>query len=73
MAEPNKSIAPGRVDQLAKGIFDRLLERHGNPELKFTCKMLSEEIQECFEDHLGPGTEAHKLGTRIMRALEGGK
>jgi hypothetical protein len=65
------SIQPGRVDQLAKGIFDRLLKKYANPELKFTCRMLEDEITECFEEHLGPGTTAHKIGTRIMRALEG--
>ena len=64
-----RKIQPGRVDHLAKGIFDRLLQKHGNPELRFTCKMLQDEITECFEEHLGPGTKAHEIGTRIMRAL----
>ena len=68
---PDKpQVQPGRVDHLAKGIFDKLLTLHGNPELRFTCKMLSDEITECFEENLGPGTKAHEIGKRIMRALE---
>ena len=70
MSEIGK-IDPGRVDHLAKGIFDRLLTKYANPELKFTCRMLSDEITECFTEHLGPGTKAHDMGKRIMRALEG--
>ena len=70
MAEP---IQPGRVDHLAKGIFDRLLKRYANPELRFTCKMLEDEITDCFTENLGPGTTAHKVGTRIMKALGEGQ
>jgi hypothetical protein len=66
-------VDPGRVDHLAKGIFYRLLQKHGNPELRFTCKMLQDEIAECFEEHLGPGTKAHEVGKRIMRALGDGR
>lgn len=68
MSEP---IQPGRIDQLAKGVFNRLLNRYANPELKFTCRMLEDEIAECFTEHLGPGTQAHEIGKRIVRALEG--
>jgi len=60
----------GRVDHLAKQVFKKLLTR-ANPEIRFACKMLEEEIDEVFEDELGPGTQAHEVGKRIIRAMEG--
>lgn len=70
MSQP---VQPGRVDHLGLGLFKGLVKKYANPELKFTVAMLEDEIQECFEDNLGPGTKAHEVGRRIMRALEGGK
>jgi len=66
-------IPPGRVDELAKHLFGRLVKKYGNPELKFTCAMLQDEIEECFRENLGPGTKAHEIGRRVMRAIEGGR
>jgi hypothetical protein len=62
-------VAPGRVDHLAKGVFKRLLKEVANPEIRFACKMLEEEIDEAFTENLGPGTQAHEVGRRIIRAL----
>ncbi len=61
----------GRVDHLAKGVFKRLLKEVANPEVRFACKMLEEEIDEAFTENLGPGTKAHEVGRRIIRAIEG--
>lgn len=66
-------IEQGRVDHLGLGVFHTLVKKYANPELKFTVAMLQDEIADCFEEHLGPGTPAHIVGRRIMRALEGGK
>lgn len=71
MSEPVK-VDTGRVDHLAKGVFEKLLKT-ANPEVRFACKMLDEEISECFAENLGPGTQAHEVGRRIIRALGGGK
>jgi len=67
MSEP---VQPGRVDHFAKEAFKRLL-RHANPQIRFACKLIDEEIDQVFEDELGPGTKAHELGRRFMRAVEG--
>ena len=72
MSEPVK-VNPGRVDHLVKGLFSKLVKQYANPEIRFACRMLDEEIEECFEENLGPGTKAHEVGRRVMRALEGGK
>jgi hypothetical protein len=66
-------VDPGRVDHLAHGLFKRLL-KHANPQIRpgieFACKMLEPEIKEVFKEELGPGTKAHKIGQRIIRAVE---
>jgi len=72
MSEPVK-VDQGRVDHLAKGLLKGLVKKYANPELKFTVAILEDEIEECLTENLGPGTEAHKVGKRIMRALEGGR
>ena len=64
-------VEQGRVDHLAKGVFKRLLKEVANPEVRFACKMLEEEIDEAFTENLGPGTKAHEVGRRIIRAIEG--
>jgi hypothetical protein len=69
MSEPVK-VDPGRVDHLAKGAFKKLL-RHANPTLQFACKLIEPEIDQMFEDELGPGTKAHRVGRRFIRAIEG--
>jgi hypothetical protein len=63
--------AQGRVDLVAAKVFDRLLERYGNPMLKAGSRMFAEEIQDCFTENLGPGTKAHRVGSRLLRAVEG--
>ena len=68
MSEPMK-VDPGRLDHLAHALFKKLLKMHANPEVQFACKMLNPEIGECFAEHLGPGTEAHKIGQRFLRAI----
>ncbi len=64
---------PGRVDRLAHGLFKKLIKT-ANPQLRpvleFGCKMLDPEIAEAFKEDLGPGTKAHAIGQRIIRALE---
>jgi len=60
----------GRLDQLAHGVFQKLLDVHGNPIMKLGCSVLEEEIQACFEENLGPHTPVGKVGTRIVRAVE---
>ena len=70
MSEPVK-VDPGRVDHLARGVFNKLVKAHGNPELRFACKLLEDEIGQCFEENLGPGTKVHEVGRRLIRALEG--
>ena len=61
----------GRLDHLAKGVLNKLLKEVGNPEMRFTCKVLEEEIDEALEENLGPGTQAHEVGRRILRAIGG--
>ena len=61
----------GRLDHLAKGVLNKLLKEVGNPEMRFTCKLLEEEIDETLEENLGPGTQAHEVGRRILRAIGG--
>lgn len=72
MSEPVK-VDPGRVDHLGLGLFKGLVKKYANPEFKFAVAMLEDEIEECLQENLGPGTKAHEVGRRIMRALEGGK
>jgi len=72
MSDPIK-VDQGRVDHPGLGLFKGLVKKYANPELKFTVAMLEDEIAECFEENLGPGTKAHEVGRRVMRALEGGK
>jgi hypothetical protein len=62
----------GRLDHLAKGVLNKLLKEIGNPEMRFTCKLLEEEIDETLEENLGPGTQVHKVGQRILRAINRG-
>lgn len=61
----------GRVDHLAARVFKTLLQRHGNPQTRILCKVFEDEITECFEENLGPGTKAHRVGSRLIRAVEG--
>lgn len=63
------SSQPGRVDQLAKTLFTRLLNRYGNPQLRFACKLAEKEIGECLEENLGPGTKVHTVGSRVIGAM----
>jgi len=70
MSQP---VQPGRVDDLAKNVLGELVKRYANPQIKFACLMLSEEIEQCLQENLGPGTKAHEVGRRVMRAIEGGK
>lgn len=63
----------GRVDHLAKAVFTKLVKRQANPAVQFACKMFDEEIGEAFEETFGPGTTAHEIGRRVMRAIEGDK
>lgn len=72
MSQPAKANT-GRVDHLARGVFDKLLKKHANPQIRFACKMLEDEIGEVFEETFGPGTKAHEIGRRVMRAIEGDK
>lgn len=66
-------IDPGRVDHLALGIFDQLLKRHANPEIRLACKLLEDEIVECFEETFGPGTKAHEVGRRLLKLTGGNR
>jgi hypothetical protein len=68
VSQPTK-LDPGRVDHLAHGLFKKLLKT-ANPQIQFACKMFNPEIEEAFEETFGPGTSAHKIGQRIMRAVE---
>jgi hypothetical protein len=61
----------GRVDVAANRVFDTLLVRHGNPTLRFACAVFADDIAKCFEQHLGPGTGAHKIGQQMIRLVEG--
>jgi len=69
----SQPVQPGRVDELAKQVFGQLVARYGNPQIKFTCAMLADEIAECFTENLGPGTKVHEVGRRLMKGIEGGK
>jgi hypothetical protein len=72
MSQPLK-LDPGRVDHLAHGLFKKLLKTanpHIRPGLEFACKMLEPEIKEVLEEELGPGTQADRIGKRIIRAVE---
>lgn len=60
----------GRVDHLAKGLLKKLLKT-ANPEIRFACSMFDEEIDDCITENLGPGTKAHEIGRRIIRAAGG--
>lgn len=63
-----------RVDHLAKLALNGLARKYANPEAKFALLFLEDEIDECLNRELGPGTAAHNVGQRIMRALfEGGR
>lgn len=64
-------VDPGRVDHLALGVFDKLLRQYANPHVRLACGLLSDEIAECFEEHLGPGTAAHDFGKRVIRVMGG--
>lgn len=66
-------VDPGRVDQLGLGVFKHLVKRYANPHMKFAVAMLEPEIEECFQENLGPGTNAEKVGRRLLRALGDGK
>lgn len=68
MSQP---VQPGRLDELAKHLFKRAVKQYGNPHLKFAVAVLDEEIDECFQENLGPGTKAHEVGRRVIRAIEG--
>jgi len=59
----------GRVDIVTHRAFETLLARHGNPTLRLACRLLSNEIAQCFEENLGPGTKAHVIGQRLLRAV----
>jgi hypothetical protein len=72
MSQPTK-VDPGRVDHLAHGFLKKRLKTVNpqlRPYLEFACKMLEPEIAEAFEEELGPGTKAHAIGQRIIRAVE---
>ena len=70
---PDKpQVQPGRVDHLAKGIFQRLVSRHPNPAVHAVCKIFGEEIDECMAENLGPGTKADQVGRKILRAFDDG-
>lgn len=71
MSQPKAN--PGRVDHLARGVFNKLVKKQANPAIQFACKMLDEEIGEVFEETFGPGTKAHEIGRRVIRAIEGDK
>jgi hypothetical protein len=64
----------GRVDHLAHAAFKKLLKT-ANPQLRpvleFGSKLLNPEIAEVFREEFGPGTKAHEIGLRIIRAIEG--
>ena len=62
---------PGRLDHLARGIFNRLVNRHPNPAVKIAARMFDQEIGECMEENLGPGTKADEVGRRILKAFDG--
>ena len=61
----------GRVDHFAKGVLKHLLKAVANPQTRFACKVFEKEIDEALQDNLGPGTQAHEIGRRIIRAMEG--
>lgn len=71
--QPERQGKSGRVDHFAHGLFNKLLQAHANPEIRFACRMFEGEIQQCFEENLGPGTTAHDVGQRIIRAMDGDK
>lgn len=66
-----QKVDTGRVDHLAKGLLKGLVKKYGNPQLGFAVAFLEDEIDECLQENLGPGTKAHETGRRIIRALEG--
>jgi hypothetical protein len=68
VSQPTK-VDPGRVDHLAHGLLKKGLKT-AHPAIQFVAKMLNPEIQEVLEEELGPGTAAHKIGQRIIRAVE---
>jgi hypothetical protein len=72
-AAMSQPVTPGRVDHLAKGIFQKLVKRQANPAIKLACNLFDEEITEAFEETFGPGTKAHEIGRRVIRAMEGEK
>lgn len=72
MSQPANSNT-GRVDHLARGVFNKLVKRHANPVVQFACKMFDGEIDEAFEETFGPGTQAHEIGRRVIKAIEGDK
>ncbi len=72
MSKNPEEVNPvGRVDIVAGRVLDRLLAKHGNPMLRAGCRAFAEEITECLTENLGPGTKAHKVGSKLLRAVEG--
>ncbi len=73
MSRHTKEVKPnpaaGRVDLVAARTFEVLLARHGNPMLRAACRAYADEITECFTENLGPGTRAHRVGARLLRAM----
>lgn len=70
MKAETKANAAGRVDVAASRIFHTLLAKHGNPVLKVGAAIFSDDIAQCFEKNLGPGTKAHKIGERMLRIVD---
>lgn len=66
-------VERGRVDHLAHGMFQKLLTKQANPEIRLICRIFEPEIRQCFEEHLGPGTRAHKAGKRLVNVFGGDK
>ena len=62
---------PGRVDHLARGIFNRLVRQHPNPAVHMVCKLFDGEIAECFAENMGPGTKIDEVGRRLLKAFDG--
>jgi hypothetical protein len=71
-AKPQGNPA-GRVDLAASKVFHALLARHGNPVLRTAAVLLSDNIAQCFEKELGPGTRAHQVGERMLRLIDAKK
>lgn len=58
----------GRLDLLAEGLFDRLMDQHGNPALRVCLRTIAPDISRVFRETMGPGTRAGRAAKRLVKA-----